>query len=92
MQIHSQSGNYYFLSSDTELSGSPPRREPPRIFVNQGTNHTSSSENIAISRDDHVLKHTTTISTPLKPVENANIYTLGLPILHTGISCSVLFP
>ena len=93
LQIHSQLGNTYFLSSDTELSGSPPRRLPPQIHVNQSTNHTSSSsENIAISRDDHVLKHTATTSTPLKPVENVNFYSLGLPILNTGINCSILFP
>ncbi|RVX09091.1 hypothetical protein CK203_013907 [Vitis vinifera] len=87
VMIHSQLGDSYFLSSDPDLAESPPRRLPPRIHVNQSSNHSSSSsENIAMSGDGHDLKYTTTTSTPLKPVENLNIFSLGLPILNTGIS------
>ncbi|XP_034709140.1 protein unc-13 homolog isoform X2 [Vitis riparia] len=87
VMIHSQLGDSYFLSSDPDLAESPPRRLPPRIHVNQSTNHaSSSSENIAMSRDGHDLKYTATTSTPLKPVENLNIFSLGLPILNTGLS------
>lgn len=101
MQIHSQLKKSYFLSSDPDLAGSPPRRRPPQINVNQRTNHSSSSfeqlassivENNAISRDDHANKYTAKTSTPLKPVENVNIFSLGLSILNTGISCLILFP
>ena len=92
LQIHSQLGDSYFLSSDPDLAESPPRRLPPRIHVNQSTNHSSSSsENVAMSRDGHDLKYTTTTSTPFKPVENLNIFSFGLPILNTGISCLILF-
>ncbi|RVW16375.1 hypothetical protein CK203_067826 [Vitis vinifera] len=70
VMIHSQLGDSYFLSSDPDLAESPPRRLPPRIHVNQSTNHSSSSsENVAMSRDGHDLKYTTTTSTPFKPVE-----------------------
>lgn len=87
VMIHSQLGDSYFLSSDPDLAESPPRRLPPRIHVNQSSNHSSSSsENIAMSGDGHDLKYTTTTSTPLKPVENLNIFSLGLPILNTGLS------
>ncbi|XP_060674146.1 protein unc-13 homolog isoform X3 [Ziziphus jujuba] len=95
LMIHSQLGNSYFLVSDPDLSGSPPRRAPPPIDVKQTINQVSSSseqmdslyvENTATVEDNYGLKYRATTATRSKPVENVKIPSLGLPNLHTGLS------
>ncbi|KAF8379444.1 hypothetical protein HHK36_028880 [Tetracentron sinense] len=85
-------GCSYFLISDPDFSGSPPRRIPPQVKVKLTTNYRSCSsseldplvvEKIAISGDEDGVRHTAATVAPLKPVENANIPSLGLPTLNT---------
>lgn len=93
-------GNSYFLVSDLDLSGSPPRHAPPPIGVKQTINQVSCSskqtdslnvEDTATVGDDYGLKYrATTTATHSKPVEHVKIPSLGLPNLQTGIGLFIL--
>ncbi|KAH9777763.1 DNA topoisomerase 4 subunit B [Citrus sinensis] len=91
--VHSQIGDSYFLSSDPDLSGSPPRRVPPPIYVKQTANHApcsssfrdpANAENLATSRNDYGLKYKASPTSPMRPAEDSGIPPLGLPSLKTG--------
>ncbi|KAH9777757.1 DNA topoisomerase 4 subunit B [Citrus sinensis] len=90
--VHSQIGDSYFLSSDPDLSGSPPRRVPPPIYVKQTANHApcsssfrdpANAENLATSRNDYGLKYKASPTSPMRPAEDSGIPPLGLPSLKT---------
>lgn len=94
MQVHSQIGDSYFLSSDPDLSGSPPRHVPPPIYVKQTANHApcsssfrdpANAENLATSRNDYGLKYKASPTSPMSPAGDSGIPPLGLPSLKTGI-------
>lgn len=89
VMIQSQLGDSYFLLSDPDMSGSPPRRAPPPIDVNRTADNASYSsrqpdplivENIGASMDNFSPKY----NAPLSRVEDVNIPPLGLPCLNTG--------
>lgn len=93
--VHSQIGDSYFLSSDPDLSGSPPRRVPPPIYVKQTANHApcsssfrdpANAENLATSRNDYGLKYKASPTSPMRPAGDSGIPPLGLPSLKTGLS------
>ncbi|KAK9984439.1 hypothetical protein SO802_033964 [Lithocarpus litseifolius] len=95
VMIQSQLGDSYFLLSDPDMSGSPPRRAPPPIDVNRTADNASYSsrqpdplivENIGASMDNFSPKYNATTCTPLSQVEDVNIPPLGLPCLNTGLS------
>lgn len=89
LQMNSQFGDSYFLVSDPDSAGSPPRRVPPSIVVNHANNHklhpsdTLVGQKIALSGDEYKVKYAAAKQVP-KPVKNINIPSLGLPALHTG--------
>ncbi|GAY55228.1 hypothetical protein CUMW_162820 [Citrus unshiu] len=93
--VHSQIGDSYFLSSDPDLSGSPPRRVPPPIYVKQTANHApcsssfrdpANAENLSTSRNDYGLKYKASPTSPMRPAGDSGIPPLGLPSLKTGLS------
>uniref|UniRef100_A0A2N9EK33 Uncharacterized protein n=1 Tax=Fagus sylvatica TaxID=28930 RepID=A0A2N9EK33_FAGSY len=93
VMIHSRLGNSYFLLSDPDLSGSPPRRAPPPTDVKRTADHASCSsrepdplivENIGASMDNFSPKYKATTGTSLSALEDVNIPPLGLPCLNTG--------
>ncbi|XP_065622185.1 protein unc-13 homolog isoform X5 [Quercus suber] len=93
VMIQSQLGDSYFLLSDPDMSGSPPRRAPPPIDVNRTADNASYSsrqpdplivENIGASMDNFSPKYNATTCTPLSQVEDVNIPPLGLPCLNTA--------
>ncbi|KAM3687195.1 hypothetical protein ACJW31_10G059700 [Castanea mollissima] len=95
VMIQSQLGDSYFLLSDPDMSGSPPRRAPPPINVNRTAENASYSsrhpdpltvKNIGASMDNFSPKYNATTCTPLSQVEDVNIPPLGLPCLNTGLS------
>ncbi|KAL6280297.1 hypothetical protein ACE6H2_017178 [Prunus campanulata] len=95
LMIHSQLGNSFFLLSDPESSGSPPRRVPSPINVNRTSENASSSstqmdslnvEDIAKAVDYYGFKDRAMPSAPPKPVEDVTSMSLGLPHLNTGLS------
>ncbi|KAF3448508.1 hypothetical protein FNV43_RR09221 [Rhamnella rubrinervis] len=95
LMIHSQLGNSYFLHSDPDLSGSPPRRAPPPVSVKQTINQASCSseetdplnvDNTGTAGYDYGFSHRTSTVPHSKPVEQVKIPPLGLPDLHTGLS------
>ncbi|KAK4558133.1 hypothetical protein RGQ29_007763 [Quercus rubra] len=95
VMIQSQLGDSYFLLSDPDKSGSPPRRAPPPIDVNRTADNALYSsrqpdplivENIGASMDNFSPKYNATPCTPLSQVEDVNIPPLGLPCLNTGLS------
>ncbi|KAJ0105141.1 hypothetical protein Patl1_18703 [Pistacia atlantica] len=94
MQINSQLGDSYFLISDPDSAGSPPRRVPPPISVKRGGNSVSLlsslndptiAENVATPRNDYGLNKATPTA-PMMPTVVSGISPLGLPSLKTGLS------
>ena len=92
LQIHSKLGDSYFLTSDPDLAGSPPRRVPPSIIVSSTSNHASSSQLdsfkvkiVETYGDDYGLKHKAETTVTSAPLGNSGIPSLGLPTLKTGI-------
>ena len=103
LQIHSKLGDSYFLTSDPDLAGSPPRRVPPSIIASRTSNHASSSSSqldsfkvkiVETYGDDYGLKHKAETTVASAPLGNSGIPSLGLPTLKTGIDwinlCSFL--
>lgn len=100
MQINSQLGDSYFLISDPDLVGSPPRRVPPPISVKQTGNSASGlssvrdlavAENFATSRTDNGFSKAT-LTAPTMPTVVSGIPPLGLPSLKTGIDLFTYVP
>ncbi|XP_031251761.1 protein unc-13 homolog [Pistacia vera] len=92
--INSQLGDSYFLISDPDSAGSPPRRVPPPISVKRGGNSVSRlsslkdptiAENVATPRNDYGLNKATPAA-PMMPTVVSGIPPLGLPSLKTGLS------
>ncbi|XP_022720063.1 uncharacterized protein LOC111277894 isoform X1 [Durio zibethinus] len=93
--IHSKLGDSYFLTSDPDFAGSPPRRVPPSTTLSNATNHASSSasqkdsievKNFEMSGDDYGLKHKAETVVARATLGNSGIPSLGLPMLKTGLS------
>jgi len=90
LQIHSESGDSYFLVSSPDLAGSPPHRmPPPPVNIEKSSNngadmscHMDSSNSSSSARDNYVFKEETPDIKPVKPIK---IIPLGLPPLRTGI-------
>ncbi|GMQ05287.1 hypothetical protein CsSME_00050374 [Camellia sinensis var. sinensis] len=87
--IHSQLGNSYFLISDPESAGSPPRRVPPLFEVNHTSSHASHPSNLLnplVDRNvaESGVKYASTTETPSKPVKTVTVPPFGLPSLNTG--------
>ncbi|KAJ9173562.1 hypothetical protein P3X46_016684 [Hevea brasiliensis] len=91
---HSHTRNSYFLVSDPDLAGSPPRRVPPPITVRQTTNVAQSSsqmessgvQNATTFGDDCGPTYKVATNTPIRRSQNSEIPPLGLPSLSTGLS------
>ncbi|XP_028054967.1 protein unc-13 homolog isoform X2 [Camellia sinensis] len=91
VMIHSQLGNSYFLISDPESAGSPPRRVPPLFEVNHTSSHASHPSNLLnplVDRNvaESGVKYASTTETPSKPVKTVTVPPFGLPSLNTGLS------
>ncbi|GMQ05283.1 hypothetical protein CsSME_00050374 [Camellia sinensis var. sinensis] len=89
VMIHSQLGNSYFLISDPESAGSPPRRVPPLFEVNHTSSHASHPSNLLnplVDRNvaESGVKYASTTETPSKPVKTVTVPPFGLPSLNTG--------
>ncbi|GMH09418.1 hypothetical protein Nepgr_011259 [Nepenthes gracilis] len=94
--IHSQSGNSYFVLSDPNVSGSPPRRMPPPIDVSERAKHSPQSssqveqtlkEKIAVHHEkESRVKHANGTVESVKPAEVGGVPPLGLPPLKSGLS------
>ncbi|XVF10658.1 hypothetical protein REPUB_Repub07fG0201300 [Reevesia pubescens] len=93
IMIHSKLGDSYFLTSDPDFAGSPPRRVPPSTIVSKASNHASSSQldsfkvkSVEMSGDDYGLKkYKAETAVARAPLGNSGIPSLGLPTLKTGL-------
>ncbi|KAL8106727.1 hypothetical protein AgCh_023473 [Apium graveolens] len=90
--MDSELGDTYFLVSDPESAGSPPRRAPPPVVANhpsisdlhQSNPHDSLiAQNISVPSNEFKNKYAAT-QQKLKPLNR--VLSLGLPALHTGLS------
>ncbi|OMP09656.1 hypothetical protein COLO4_05255 [Corchorus olitorius] len=95
IMIHSKSGDSYFLTSDPDLAGSPPRRVPPPAITSGTANHASSSssqldsfkaKNVNMFVDDYGLKHKAEKAVGRASLGDSGIPSLELPPLKTGLS------
>ncbi|CAK7335469.1 unnamed protein product [Dovyalis caffra] len=96
VSIHSQTRSSYFLVSDPDSAGSPPRRAPPPLYVKQTTDASRSSsqmdylhvEKASTSGDDYSPRYEPGTNGPTRPLGNSEftILSLGLPSLKTGLS------
>uniref|UniRef100_A0A6N2KSU6 Uncharacterized protein n=1 Tax=Salix viminalis TaxID=40686 RepID=A0A6N2KSU6_SALVM len=94
--IHSQTRSSYFLVSDPESAGSPPRRAPPPLYAKQAVDASCSSsqvdsvfvEKAAASGDDCGPGYEPATNSPPRPLGNSEFPfpSLGLPSLKTGLS------
>ncbi|KAK9006423.1 hypothetical protein V6N11_035462 [Hibiscus sabdariffa] len=92
IMIHSRLGDMYFLTSNPDVAGSPPRRVPPSTIVSS-SNHASSSKpdsfkmnGVETYGDDYGLKHKAEAAALRAPLGDSGIPSLGLPSLKTGLS------
>ncbi|KAK8626051.1 hypothetical protein V6N13_133703 [Hibiscus sabdariffa] len=90
IMIHSRLGDMYFLTSNPDVAGSPPRRVPPSTIVSS-SNHASSSKpdsfkmnGVETYGDDYGLKHKAEAAALRAPLGDSGIPSLGLPSLKTG--------
>lgn len=93
--IHSQTRSSYFVVSEPESAGSPPRRAPPPLYAKQvaDTSCLSSQmdrvhvEKATTSGDDSGPGYEPATNAPTRPLENSEfpIPSLGLPSLKTGL-------
>lgn len=102
LQIPSQLGDSYFLTTDPASAGSPPGRMPPPIEMKKQMNDSSYStsksgtedyENVGTSKNNHHVhyKAAPRISTSTtRPVENSGLPPLGLPNLRTGMYWAIV--
>lgn len=95
--MHLQKGEIYFLLTDPELVGSPPRRVPPPILADHADNYGSHSSNlsnhwtnpeVSVSGVENAVQSDIT-SLPSDPVNSSDTLQLGLPYLRTGICLRV---
>ncbi|XP_048229878.1 protein unc-13 homolog isoform X2 [Ricinus communis] len=85
---HSLVRDTYFLVSDPDIAGSPPRRVPP-IPVHQTTNASQSSQvdcDCTKFANDCGLSFNVAANSPVRPSQTSEIPQLGLPSLSTGLS------
>ncbi|KAG8496041.1 hypothetical protein CXB51_009399 [Gossypium anomalum] len=94
IMIHSKLGDSYFLTSDPDIAGSPPRRVPPSTSVSSN-NHASSSsskldsfdmKSVETHGDDYGLKQKAEAAVARASFRDSGIPSLGLPTLKTGLS------
>ncbi|KAK5847109.1 protein unc-13 homolog isoform X1 [Gossypium arboreum] len=94
IMIHSKLGDSYFLTSDPDIAGSPPRRVPPSTSVSSN-NHASSSsskldsfdmKSVETHGDDYGLKQKAEAAAARASFRDSGIPSLGLPTLKTGLS------
>ncbi|WCJ26202.1 hypothetical protein M5689_008037 [Euphorbia peplus] len=91
---HSIAGNSYFLVSDPDVAGSPPRRVPPPIRLNKASNAAPSFSKKGFSyvedpdkfADNCSPRYEVATDTHSRPIRNPEIPVLGLPGLNTGLS------
>ncbi|XVF51538.1 hypothetical protein PTKIN_Ptkin04bG0192800 [Pterospermum kingtungense] len=95
IMIHSKLGDSYFLTSDPDAAGSPPRHVPSSAIVGRTSNNASSSgsqldslkvENFKTSGHDYGLKHKAETAVARDSLGDSGIPSLGLPTLKTGLS------
>ncbi|OWM63959.1 hypothetical protein CDL15_Pgr006185 [Punica granatum] len=80
ISMHLQLKNSFFLITDPDLSGSPPRRVPPRPDVMRSTNPASTSLPNSEGRDNDGFTYQEASFTPLK-LADGKVPSLGLPCL-----------
>ncbi|GAA0152165.1 hypothetical protein LIER_10714 [Lithospermum erythrorhizon] len=88
MNLHSR--DIYFLHSDTESPGSPPRRVPPPVMArhngeNQFQNNVAGPR-ASVSAVNFDVKDASMRSDALDFENDFNSLSLGLPMLRTGLS------
>ncbi|KAK9716523.1 hypothetical protein RND81_06G239200 [Saponaria officinalis] len=92
--IHAKSGNTYFMNSTSNISGSPPKRQPPPTHVSKGAiaaqNSSSHAEPISIGNADSSKKVNGKVGRDVvkssKSSKDCGVPVLGLPHLQTGLS------
>lgn len=93
--MDSELGDTYFLVSDPESAGSPPRRAPPPVVANHpsisdlhpsGPHDSLIAQKISVPSNEFKNKYAAT-QQKLKPLNR--VLSLGLPALHTGFYFSV---
>lgn len=94
--IHSQTRSSYFVVSEPESAGSPPRRAPPPLYAKQAADTSCLSsqmdrvhfEKATTSGDDSGPGYEPATNAPTRPLEDSEfpIPSLGLPSLKTGLS------
>ncbi|KAF5182736.1 unc-13-like protein [Thalictrum thalictroides] len=89
------SGGCYFLCSDPDLSGSPPQRVPPNVYVEKTSDpvlyssnqlDAQSLEEIENLGDEDGYRYIYDADDTCQPMNDEYILSLGLPVPRTGLS------
>lgn len=84
LQIQSPSGDTFFLLSEPDSAGSPPRRAPPAVETNNGQRDRINSE-ASVSGHAFGDNHSYAVPSNSKSTKKTDALSLGLPALRTGI-------
>lgn len=93
--IQSQSGDSFFLLSEPDSAGSPPRRLPPSVETNRGHSDrpdlcippvSSNGSEATVSGHDFGLDHLYAVPSTSKSAKKTDVPSIGLPALRTGLS------
>ncbi|PIN13792.1 hypothetical protein CDL12_13584 [Handroanthus impetiginosus] len=91
---HSQSGEVFYLHSDPDLGGSPPRRVPPPITrshrdyfepCKSPRSNSSADERSSMSRQETRINCQVSADPDVHSSNNITILSIGLPTLKTGL-------
>ncbi|GJR89196.1 protein unc-13 homolog isoform X1, partial [Tanacetum coccineum] len=83
--IQSQSGDTFFLLSEPDSAGSPPRRAPPAVETNNGHRDRLNSE-ASVSGHAFGSNDSYVVPSSSKSANKTDALSLGLPALRTGLS------
>nr|XP_043606752.1 protein unc-13 homolog [Erigeron canadensis] len=92
--IHSQTGDSFFLLSEPDSAGSPPRRVPPSVETNHSQHDryssippvSSNGSEPTVSGQDFEVNDSYAVPTSSKSTQKTVVPSLGLPTLRTGLS------
>ncbi|KAI3468779.1 hypothetical protein Pfo_025442 [Paulownia fortunei] len=91
---HLQSGDVFYLQSDPDAAGSPPRRVPPPITTNQRDfvescksqlSNYLAGERSPLSSQETRINCQVTAAPDITSMHNTSILSVGLPTLKTGL-------
>ncbi|PWA69505.1 hypothetical protein CTI12_AA296270 [Artemisia annua] len=84
--MQSPSGDTFFLLSEPDSAGSPPRRAPPAVEANNNGHRDRLNSEASVSGHAFGDNHSYAVPSSSKSTKKTDALSLGLPALRTGLS------